>query len=616
MAYTFNQQGQYKVIIQNRQSGKGKAVLKGGYKLVNQQVEYNLPLISWQNDTTLAIVRYKRGKNYFMLYNILTHKKQEKELAKFNQITDFSFSPQGRYAVLSANVKGQIDLYLLNMRKNTVRRLTNDIYDDIHPKFIPNSRAIVFSSNRRSDTAKVKSEGFDVISDHFNLYIYSLDTATKKRISKLTNTISKDVNPIPDGAGKVYYLSDQKGIFNLYCYNLNTSIFHQVSSYALSIRDYDINFDKADLAFIMIQDGKDYIYYMSSFDLNNEVFPPATKRKEVMDTKQIHIKLQQREKNLSSDDKNPEIKKETYPDEDVGNQIETEAIDTDDYVFDPKKSENEDTTISPRKDQATNLIDTEDYTFEKEVVQKSQQKESYLTNYRRLQKETRIIGPQRYHPEFSTNNVITSFLIDPLTGFSLQLETQMNDLLENHRFYGGLGISIVNLRSGTVFAEYQYIKHLLDYHARYERRSIYPGASNIFILQKYASNKFEVGASYPINVNSRVSVNPFYMNTFSYNLGVGSSPDTDQNFNYGGVSLEYIFDNSLLNGVNLREGTRAKVTLDFYNSFGKPQGSFNKFEFGCSPLPKNPSRTGFCDTPLLWKIFWKEPQKLYIRRYG
>ena len=110
--------------------------------------------------------------------------------------------------------------------------------------------------------------------------------------------------------------------------------------------------------------------------------------------------------------------------------------------------------------------------FDTDVVKADEKGASFLSSMRRLRKSNDIVGPLPYEPRFSADNVVTSFVIDPLIGFGIKLETQMNDVLENHKFYGGV-LATVNLKSGSFYGEYRYLKHTVDFHARYDRKTIF-----------------------------------------------------------------------------------------------------------------------------------------------
>ncbi|NJN42271.1 MAG: hypothetical protein HC811_08680 [Flammeovirgaceae bacterium] len=193
----------------------------------------------------------------------------------------------------------------------------------------------------------------------------------------------------------------------------------------------------------------------------------------------------------------------------------------------------------------------------------------------------RLMGPFDYEPRFSYDNMVTDFVIDPLRGFSVRVETQMNDMLENYRFFGGLQTAF-DLKSGDVYGEVQYLPHYIDYKIRFDRKVIFweDATAN---LQKYSLQKFEVGASLPLNVKTRFTLVPFLSYTRytdRENEDFPSSPPVylppEDQF-YGGFKSELIFDNSLNTGMNIIEGTRGKMSYVYNGGIGNNGASFSQF---------------------------------------
>ncbi|CAK9019518.1 Uncharacterized protein SCF082_LOCUS14555, partial [Durusdinium trenchii] len=470
----------------------------------------------------------------------------------FSQVKDVGFNSNGRLAVISADIDGQNDLFLISLRRNAVRRLTNDFYDDVNPKFLPGTDAIVFSSNRETDSLFVDDTKLEEIDDNFNLFIYDLDT-TENIVVRLTNTLSKDLNPKPVDSNTIYYLSDQKGINNIYRYTISENTFTQVTNYNTSVETYDLVEEGTGLGYVLLNKGRRKIYYDSNFDRNKTIFTPQTVRQDVIQAKLVSKRLTERaaERALEQDEVNPEIEEE-------------------EEVIDP----NELLGLTPADsiDGLTDIIDTDNYVFDEEVVEEEEelQTESFLSNYRQFQEESEIVGPEPYETRFSAQNIVTSFVIDPLRGFGILLETQMNDLLEDQRFYGGV-LAISDLRSGDFFGEYELLKYKLDLGIRYDRRSIIhdkddrsTSGSRTPSLQKYILNKLEFGAALPLTTISRLVFRPFVASTRYLELAEGTiaintpaGPDVRDSF--AGFRMEYVFDNSLTKGLNIYEGARAKI---------------------------------------------------------
>lgn len=583
LAFVENKNGKYYVRLYDRESKSIEKVISGGYQVINQVIDYDLPLISWLDDNTLGIINIVNGTNVLWLYDLTTKRKIPSILKKFDQIKSFDFSSNGRLAILSADVNGQNDLYLLSVRRNRVRRLTNDNYDDVSPYFIPNTNIIVFNSNRESDSLIARSVEYEGISNNFNIYFFNLDT-TKNILTKVTNTISEDTYAISGDANNIYYLSDQKGIMNLFSYSLQDSIYSQVSNYSFSIKSFDINFTHSNLTFVMQEDGKDYIYFIPDYQLEKSVFTRQSVRQEYLISK---ILSQKRQNRLESESKPINI-----------------IIDK----TDEDNKENDD------------IIDTDDYVFDKEVAAKTKtDTESFLSRYRRLQLKKSISGPYPYETRFSADNLVTSWVIDPLKGFGILVETQMNDLLENQRFYGGI-MATTDIKSGDLFIEYQYLKGLVDYGFRFDREVLFwetNGESLAGIQYRYTKNVFKLKASLPLDIKSRISIEPFYTNAQSTKVGSDSIrrgfpfPPKLTN-NYLGIKAEYVYDNSIITGMNLIEGTRAKINLTHHQGVGNRNNSFTNISADIRHYQKFNREMIFAVRGFYGKFFGKDPQNYLL----
>lgn len=581
LAYSKNMNGKYKVIIRDLSNGKEKKIFTDGYKVIEQEVNENIPLLSWKDKTTLGIIGTKKGNPVLWLYDINSKSNLKHDLNRFNQVKDFSFSENGSVAVLSADMDGQNDIFLLSIRRNRIKRVTNDLYDDLNPKFVPNTKALVFASNRDTDSLRSNAiaSKLEQISDNYNLFLYDIDT-TRNVLHRVTNTISKDVDPLPVSENTIFYLSDQKGIYNIFKYSIRDSLYTQITNYEMSVEDYDIHPEGNKLAFIMLNNGNENVYYLDDAALDQGIFTMQTPRQEVKQAKYIFQKLEGRrqskaENNVAIDTifqeepVEPEelIINDTLPDDDI--------VDTDSYTFEGEEQE----------ETPTDIIDTDNYVFDKEVQQETLESTSFLSRFRNLQATNQINGPFPYEPRFSADNIVVSWVIDPLIGFGIQTELEMNDMLENHKIYGGI-LATTNLRSGEIYGEYHFLKYLIDLRARFERNTIFYEEvfENSLVQQRYSLNKVEVGASYPLNVSSRFSFNPFFASTRFVDLDPGlltpgrNNESTNATLNYMGGRAEFVFDNTLLKGLNLFEGTKGKITYEFYQNIEGAENNFSNLQ--------------------------------------
>jgi hypothetical protein len=203
----------------------------------------------------------------------------------------------------------------------------------------------------------------------------------------------------------------------------------------------------------------------------------------------------------------------------------------------------------------------------------------------KAREKSRITGPFPYESKFSSNNLVTSLVVDPLRGLGISIETQMNDMLENYRFFGGLMTS-VDLRNGDFYAEFQYLKSLIDFSARVDRRGIRWKAEPLEDgvqpnLYHYSLNRIEVSASLPLSDRIRFTLKPFGALARSVSLGPADYPTTPPtgdpiNNMYAGIKSEIVYDNSVSTGLNLIEGTRAKISFQHHQGLQDEDLSFSQ----------------------------------------
>jgi Tol biopolymer transport system component len=579
IAYAENDRGRYIVKVRSISSGKETTILSHGSKVINQEVDYRLPIIGWSDANTLGVIAVKQGNYTFWLYDLSTKTKLPRELDKFNNVRSISFSANGRLAVLSADYEGKNDLYLISSRRALIRRLTNDIYDDLDPTFIPNSNKIVFSSNRSTDSLSAKNKpSLSELSDNYNLFVLDLDT-TSATVQRITNTLSKDYSPIALNNNIFYYLSDQRGIINLFRFDRTTSIYTQVTNFATSIEEYDFNPNSKTFAMITNRKMRDEIYVSHDFNLNRQVFTPPTRRKELQQARVIRDKRKLEEnKNMSIRDLiNARLKAQQ---EDTVKSVPTDTVraktDSTGKVMTDTVLMNVD-TVKAKPD----VINTDNYVFEDEAVKQTQPSESFLNRYMKARDKNRTQGPFPYQSRFSADNLITSAVIDPMRGFGIAIERQMNDMLENYRLIAGLMTS-VDLRNGDFWAEAQYLPHFLDFSVRFDRHGIRWEPFSNSTTFKYSLNKLEIGASLPLNDRARVSLKPFGAFARSADLGAANgvpitppTADPVNNF-YAGAKAELVYDNSITVGMNIIEGTRGKLTLTHYQGLNDADNSFSQ----------------------------------------
>ena len=604
VAYAENDRGKFTVMVKSLENGRETVILTGGNKVFRQTVDNHIPLISWSDSHTLGVIGVRYGQYIFWLYDLSTRSTLPRQLDRFSNIRSFDFSENGRLAVMSADLEGQNDLFLISSRRDRTKRLTNDLFDDFDPSFIPKTNTIIFSSNRTTDTTNTIKKDFAKVPSNYNLFSYNLDTTTNI-VHRVTNTLSKDFYPKAIDENNIFYLSDQRGILNLFHFNRQTGVYAQVTNFPSSMKEYDIDFHNRTMAVVMTKNMKEDIFVQRNFNIDHQIFTPATRRKETQQAKSITERRKKESRqgvsikqliNERLQQKKDTLKKSTPPKDSVVQVADTiqskpkkSEINTDDYSFEEEKVK-KDTVIVEKKPEKN--LNTDDYKFEDDAVKTQKPSETFLSRYMKARENTRINGPFPYLPKFSYENFGTNFVVDPIRGFSIRLDMQMNDILENYRISGGIQTAF-DWKSGDVWGEFQYLKHRIDYSIRYDRKVYFRDQNDtqtstggtqtqVTSKQKYSYQKIEFGASLPISVRTRISVKPFASYTRYVDLGSDQSSPGGPTFKpsqeqfYVGARSELVYDNSVTTGMNLIEGTRGKINFVTYGGIGNQTASFSQ----------------------------------------
>lgn len=189
----------YKKVIQGEREADFEA-----FHLLNSSLAVS-------KDGVLAFVTKMGSTDAIHFYDI-----EKKEI--INTFNDFnivsisspSFSKRDNKLVFNAvDKKGYSDIFLYDLDNNSLKRLTNDYYDDIDPIFSADESEIIFSSSR---TAGENEKYYNLFS--INLITYEISYITNLPYHTKTPLLSLDNS-------KLIFTSEIDGVNNYWYLNLN-----------------------------------------------------------------------------------------------------------------------------------------------------------------------------------------------------------------------------------------------------------------------------------------------------------------------------------------------------------------------------------------------------------
>ncbi|MBC3541722.1 hypothetical protein ACFSC6_10285 [Rufibacter sediminis] len=555
LAFVIYDRGAYKVFVRNLSSKSQRVVYRGGYKMPNQEVDPTVPLLSWRSETQLGISDVRRGKLQLKLQsanqryipgvatvkNLLGKTKNVLPLSAYSQVVGVDFSEDGQHMVLSAVKNGQTDLYLYRNGR-LVRQLTDDVFDDLQPSFLPGtSNRIVFSSNRYADSLQSSRGKFSSVTNNYDIYLFDPNNA-QSRFWQLTYTPSNEVMPIGLSEDEIMYLGEETGIRSLYRHNIKTGSIARVTDFRQNIKTYDYNAQTGNLTFVANDRAKEFLYWYPSSPLQAVAQQDfKTRRQQVLEGN-LQRRIQQENARVAAAlaakaaaDSLAALRITQVPDS-TGRTPDSTAVAT-----------------APAKTPAP--------AAKPRTIMSMASPDSLVLNY-----------PRPYDLRFGVNSLLTSVYADPLLGFGFVMEVGMADLFEDYRIRGGV-FALTDLRTTNFYAEYSNLKNRYDYRVGFQKQSI-ELTSTGGLRTRLAKYEILPAFSYPLTNALSVKVLPRFANVRA--IAMENFAEPDQVTDLAGIGGEIVYDNSVVTGMNMREGTRMKVGISrMYGIKNKPAGFGN-----------------------------------------
>lgn len=533
----------YKVTVFNLETGRDIVVRQGGIQIGNAQQNSMLPLISWTKYNTLAMVVEENNRQNLFIFDKLDTKRPviriKRNIKGLDQIVAMDVSDDGTMLAVSADKGGKNDLYLVSVARASVLPLTNDLFDDLSPQFVAgSSRRVLFTSNRPTDSLGTDRGNYKNLKATVSLFEHD-GSPRAETVTRLVDSLGTSLMAVRANDESVFFLSDFKGIKNLFKYDRQTDSVTQLTNYLFSLMSADITLQgSGGIVYSRLKNGMYSMAYIDRLDPNAALDAPVLIRGGTPTPQPRGV-----------------------------NGGSPASADTSSAVAEPQRM-----VLRPGE------VDTDDYQFDEDVLKtfEFRQKRGNLANNipipiarSRKRENIAIKGPYDYRGLFVANDASSDWRIDPIRGFGFAQSISMNDLLENHVIKAGFFIS-TTFRNSDLFAEYTNNTHRIDYGLRVDRQSLYIDFDAV--TQKYRFNQIRATASYPFSASTRVSVSPTYTSTRL--VDVLERPEPDRFTQYAGAITEFVLDNTETNGMNMVEGTRFKVRYENQLGIGQANQNF------------------------------------------
>lgn len=621
--------GQYNVVLYENMVDK-KILLRNGVRANENEINPNYPLLAWDGKgTRLACIYWQEGKIKLFVYDVVARfKRIKQDLTDFEQIQDMKFMLDNNTLLLSAVRKGQSDIFIYKIDKNSFEQVTNDTYADLDASFVafPNKMGIIFSSNRPDAHTRGRDTG--MASNRFNIFLADISNKSEfRQISQLTRMKYSDARfPMQYNTSHFTFVSDETGISNRFAGFFTTSragvdTVYQIGDELLR------NPETKEIDSVLKANHKNQPDSVFTFSVTNDsayVFPITNYQSGLLETKiagdngqvsevrqegnlKFLYKLKVDETALHRRNVNPqptEYRRKTIT---AAHAASGQIIQPRAEADTAKKADFFDTGFEKEKPDTGN---------NKAPLGVSEEKPSQV-----LPKKAKLFD---YKLKFSVDNFSGGFNNDvlinryePYTGalpvtlqsggaFSGMLKASVFDLFEDIRFTGALRLPLIGGISsgarigggggtttgayiplnqslfdggGEWYARADYLKKRIDYSIIYYRKTELVGVTGINNTSdqfegKMFTNLWQVVLRYPfdkvrsLRFSTGIRSDRVVVRGDKFDSSTLKAPVMNRQ-NYSVNRIEYVYDNTLMKATNIWNGLRYKVYVDLDGQVSK-----------------------------------------------
>jgi hypothetical protein len=221
----------------------------------------------------IVFVAKSDGKPTLMFYDIYKDKIYKKKRFGFYVIVNPVWSPDGKKIAFSAVDGDREDLFVYSIDDDSITQLTDDRFDDAESSWMPDSKTLVFSSDRPNKyypLGKQDKHLYLPIDADSTLYgfpfgFYSLFKVDvdSKQVTPLNVGPGQNKTPevSPDGK-KLAFISNRNGIDNIYVAFLDSSKYYAITDILTGIKSFSWSPEGNKIAFEAFNNGGFDVFVM------------------------------------------------------------------------------------------------------------------------------------------------------------------------------------------------------------------------------------------------------------------------------------------------------------------------------------------------------------------
>ena len=596
--------GVYRLLL--NEEDKDKTLLKFGVRSNLDQISPNYPMMAWDpKGTRLSVLYSEEGRIKLFVFDVITRvKPYKRDLTDiFDQVQDMQYMLDSRTLLFSAVKNGHSDIFTYDIENEKVKRVTNDVYDDLDASFVafPNKTGIIFSSNRPS--ASAKSADTVLPNNRYNVFLIT-DFATNKaelnQITQLTSLKHGDARfPTQYNNNHFTFVTDENGIGNRYAgffttktegldtlvligedilrnptprdvdsllrfykkqdvdsiavaaISSDSSYVFPLTNYGSSLRETRVAGDNNQVSEVT-RESDEKILYKLRIDQN------ALQRRNVSSTPTAYMKRIIQQERIGRGETNPEYTDSTKKKEDIFQN---------EFGNEPKDSSSTGNVVNPAEPETPTVLSTAKlYPYKPP---------KFATDYLVSGFNNSVLANRFQQYQGGAGPITLSSTTD-LNGI---IRIGTSDIMEDLKFSGGFRLS-TNLKDNDWLFQFQNLRKRLDWGLTFYRNVQTQNFDNVN-LNRLASNLYQASLSYPFDVIRSIRLNIGLRSdrraVLSFDPPTLDTADIQKR--YGLVHLEYVYDNTLNPAQNIWNGIRYKAYIDWNTQVDHLKNSEGRYTF-------------------------------------